>query len=138
MRFMLLMHPGLESEADWEPQPDDVEAMMGYNEELTKAGVLLALDGLHPPSKGARVSFSGGKATVSDIPAQAIKDVIGGYWVIQVGSKDEAIDWASRCPVLSDQYIEVRRVFDMEDFPEDVQAAAGELSQEPPQQPVER
>ena len=72
--------------------------MMKYNEELQKAGVLLALDGLHPPSMGARVSFSGGKPTVTDGPFAEAKEVLGGYWMIQVKSKEEAIEWASRCP----------------------------------------
>lgn len=133
MRFMMFMHPGVKEE-DWMPSPDDVAAMMQYNEELTKAGVLLALDGLQPPSAGARVRFPGGKASVTDGPFAEAKEVIGGYWIIQAKSKEEAVEWASRCPAGEDDMIEVRQVFEMSDFPEDVQAAAGELSQQPPHQ----
>lgn len=133
MRFMMFMHPGVKDE-DWMPSPDDVAAMMRYNEELTKAGVLLALDGLQPPSKGARVRFAGGKPTVTDGPFAEAKEVVGGYWIIQAKSKEEAVEWASRCPAGEDDMIEVRQVFEMSDFPEDVQAAAGELSQKPPEQ----
>lgn len=134
MRFMMFIYPGLKDEADWEPSPEDVAAMMKYNEELTKAGALLALDGLHPPSKGARVSFAGGKPKVTDGPFTEAKEVIGGYWIIQAKSKEEAVEWASRCPGADGDVIEVRQVAEMSDFPEDVQAAAGELSQEPPEQ----
>ena len=80
------------------PDAKAVAAMMKYNESLQKAGVLLALDGLHPPSMGARVSFAGGKPKVTDGPFAEAKEVIGGYWMIQVKSKEEAIEWASRCP----------------------------------------
>lgn len=133
MRFMLFMHPNID-EDQWEPTPDAVAEMMKFNEELTKAGVLLALDGLQPPSKGARVRFAGGKATVTDGPFAEAKEVVGGYWIIDVRSKDEAVAWASRCPAGDGNMIEVRQVFEMSDFPEDVQAAAGELSQQPPDQ----
>lgn len=125
MRFMMLMIPGIDQEADWMPSADAVAAMTKYNEELTKAGVLLALDGLHPSSKGARVSFSGGRSTVKDGPFTEAKEVIGGYWLIQVKSKEEAVEWASRCPAGDGDVIEVRQVFEMADFPPDVQAAAG-------------
>jgi hypothetical protein len=103
--------------------------MMAYNEELTKAGVLLALDGLHPTSKGARVSFSGGRGKVTDGPFAEAKEVIGGYWIIQAKSKEEAVEWASRCPAGEGDTIEVRQVFEMDDFPD-----APELSQVPPEQ----
>ena len=89
-----------------------------------KAGVLLALDGLHPPSMGARVSFSGGKPKVSHGPFSETKDVLGGYWMIQVNSKEEAIEWASRCPASDNEVIEVRQVQEFSDFPADVQQAA--------------
>jgi hypothetical protein len=98
--------------------------MMKYNESLQKAGVLLALDGLHPPSMGARVSFPGGKATVKDGPFAEAKEVVGGYWMIEVRSKEEAIEWARRCPASENEVIEVRQVQEMSDFPPDVQAAA--------------
>jgi len=106
------------------PDPKAVEAMMKYNEALQKAGVLLALDGLHPPSMGARVSFAGGKPKVTDGPFSEAKEVIGGYWMIQVKSKEEAIQWASRCPAGENEVIEVRQVQEFADFPEDVQKAA--------------
>jgi hypothetical protein len=103
------------------PSADHVAAMMKYNEALTKAGVLLALDGLHPPSTGARVSFSGGKPTVTDGPFSEAKEVIGGYWMIQVRTKEEAIEWASRCPGLDNEVIEIRQVQEMSDFPPEIQ-----------------
>jgi len=89
-----------------------------------KAGVLLALDGLHPPSMGARVSFPGGKPKVTDGPFAEAKEVLGGYWMIQVKTRAEAIEWASRCPASENEVIEVRQVQEMEDFPADVQQAA--------------
>ena len=100
MRFMMLMIPkGYETaEPGTMPDAKAVEAMMKYNEDLQKAGVLLALDGLHPPSMGARVSFKGGKPTVTDGPFTEAKEVLGGYWMIRVKSKEEAIEWAKRCP----------------------------------------
>lgn len=133
MRFMMLVHPGVQADADWAPDPEDVGKMTAYNEQLTKAGVLLALDGLHPPSEGAVVRFPGGKPTVTDGPFAEAKEVVGGYWVIDVPSRDDAIAWASRCPMGDGDAIEVRRVFEMSDFPADVQAAA-ELSELPPEQ----
>jgi len=98
--------------------------MMKYNEALQEAGVLLALDGLHPPSVGARVSFPGGKPRVQDGPFAEAKEVIGGYWMIQVKSREEAIEWAKRCPAADGDMIEIRQVQEMADFPDDVQAAA--------------
>ena len=126
MRFMMLMIPkGYESAAPGTmPEAKAVEAMMKYNESLQKAGVLLALDGLHPPSMGARVSFKGGKATVTDGPFVEAKEVLGGYWMIRVNSREEAIDWARRCPGSDNEVIEIRQVMEMDDFPEDVQKAA--------------
>ncbi|HET9316390.1 MAG TPA: YciI family protein [Vicinamibacteria bacterium] len=126
MRFMMLMIPkGYESAAPGTvPDARAVEAMMKYNESLQKAGVLLALDGLHPPSTGARVSFRGGKPHVVDGPFPEAKEVLGGYWMIQVKSRAEAIEWASRCPGSDNEVIEVRQVQEMSDFPEDVQRAA--------------
>jgi hypothetical protein len=122
MRFMMLMYPQLE-DADWNPTPEGVAAMGRYNEELQKAGMLLALDGLHPPSDGGSVSFDGeGKATVTDGPFAEAKEVVGGYWLIQARSKEEALEWASRCPGEGCR-VEVRRIFEMEDFPQEVQDA---------------
>jgi hypothetical protein len=126
MRFMLLMIPkGYETaKPDTMPDPKAVSAMMKYNESLQKAGVLLGLDGLHPLSAGARVSFSGGKAKVMDGPFVATKEVVGGYWMLQVKSKEEAIDWASRCPASDNEVIEVRQVQEFADFTPEVQEAA--------------
>jgi hypothetical protein len=126
MRFMMLMIPkGYEkAEPGAMPDAERVAEMMKYNEALQKAGVLLALDGLHPPSTGARVSFSGGKPTITDGPFAEAKEVIGGYWMIQVKSKAEALEWASRCPGSDNEVIEVRQVHEMSDFPADVQEAA--------------
>jgi hypothetical protein len=126
MRFMMLMIPkGYEKAAPGTtPDAKVVAAMMKYNESLQKAGVLLALDGLHPPSMGARVSFPGGKPKVTDGPFPEAKEVLGGYWMIQVKSKEEAIEWARRCPGSSDAVIEIRQVQEMADFPPDVQKAA--------------
>jgi hypothetical protein len=121
MRFMMFMYPGI-AEADWTPSAEDVAAMGRYNEELRKAGVLLSLDGLHPPAEGASVVFSDGGSTVTDGPFAEAKEVVGGYWVIQARDKAEAVEWASRCPGENCR-IEVRRVFELEDFPQDVQEA---------------
>lgn len=136
MRFMMLMIPkGYETAAAGTlPDADAVAAMMKYNEALQKAGVLLALDGLHPPSMGARVSFPGGKPRVIDGPFAEAREVLGGYWMINVASRAEAIEWASRCPGGENEIIEVRQVQEMSDFPPDVQeAAAGftEMQQAP-------
>lgn len=126
MRFMMLMIPrGYETAAPGTmPDAAAVAGMMRYNESLQKAGVLLALDGLHPPSTGARVSFAGGTPKVSDGPFAEAKEVVGGYWMIQVKSRDEAIEWAKRCPAGPNEVIEVRQVQELADFPPDVQAAA--------------
>ena len=126
MRFMMLMIPkGYEKAAPGtSPDAKAVAAMMKYNESLQKAGVLLALDGLHPPSMGARVTFQGGRPKVTDGPFPEAKEVLGGYWMIQVKSKAEAIEWASRCPASENEMIEVRQVQELADFPPDVQQAA--------------
>jgi hypothetical protein len=126
MRFMMLMIPkGYETaKPGTVPDAKAVAAMMKYNESLQKAGVLLAIDGLHPPSMGARVSFAGGKPRVTDGPFAEAKEVLGGYWMIQAKSRDEAIEWAKRCPGSENEVIEIRQVQEMSDFPPDVQAAA--------------
>jgi hypothetical protein len=126
MRFMMLMIPKGYEQAKPGTAPDAkaVAAMMKYNESLQKAGVLLALDGLHPPSMGARVSFTGGKPKVSDGPFSEVKEVLGGYWMIQAKSKEEAIEWAKRCPASDNEVIEVRQVQELSDFPADVKEAA--------------
>lgn len=131
MRFMMLVIPEGYGEAEPGTVPDAeaVEAMMEYNEALQKAGVLLALDGLHPPSMGFRVSFSGGKPTVTDGPFAEAKEVVGGYWLIDVRSREEAVEWARRAPMGDNEIIEVRQVQELSDFPEDVQAAARGLDE---------
>jgi hypothetical protein len=124
MRFMMVMIPNLTA-LDYGPTPDAVAAMSRYNDELSKAGVLLTLDGLHPPSKGARVTFSAGaKPSVTDGPFAEAKEIIGGYWLIQAKSREEAIEWATRCPAADGDVIEVRQVHEMSDFSEELQAAA--------------
>jgi hypothetical protein len=129
---MLFMYPGI-TEDEWSPSAEAVERMMAYNEELTRAGVLLALDGLQPPSKGARVRFAGGTPAATDGPFPEAREVVGGYWILQVSSLAEAIEWARRCPANEHDMIEVRQVFEMSDFSEDVQAVAN-LSRTPPEQ----
>jgi hypothetical protein len=126
MRFMMLMIPkGYETAAPRAmPDAAAVAAMMAYNEELQKAGVLITLDGLHPPSMGARVSFANGKPSGIDGPFAEAKEVLGGYWIIDVKSKQEAIDWAVRCPASNNEVIEIRQVQEFLDFPPDVLEAA--------------
>jgi hypothetical protein len=127
---MLMIPKGYESaEPGAIPDAAAVAAMMRYNEDLQKAGVLLALDGLHPPSMGARVSFAGGKPLVTDGPFAEAKEVLGGYWMVEVASKEEAIAWAKRCPASENEVIEIRQVQEMSDFPEDVQEAAAGFSE---------
>ncbi len=135
-RFILFMKPDIsESEYAEGPSAEAAEAMGAFNQQLTDAGVLLALDGLHPTSRGARVAFSNGRPTVTDGPFAESKELIGGYWIIQARDKDEAVEWAKRVPsVQGDEFeIEVRQVYELSDHPEDVQAAA-ELSEIPPEQ----
>lgn len=126
MRFMMLMIPrGYENAtSDTLPDATAVEAMMKYNKSLQEAGVLLTLDGLHPPSTGARVTFSKGTPSVANGPFPDTKETLGGYWMIRVQSKEEAIEWASRCPAADNEIIEIRQVQEFSDFPADVQAAA--------------
>lgn len=131
MRFMMLVIPkGYEkAEPTAMPTAEMIAEMMKYNESLTKAGVLLGLDGLHPPSKAVRFKFSGGrKPTVVDGPFAEAKEAIGGYWLIQVKSKEEAIEWASRCPLGDGDVLELRQVQDLSDFPpENLPAISPEL-----------
>jgi hypothetical protein len=126
MRFMMLMIPlGYETAPpDVQLDPERVAAMMRYNEALKEAGVLITLDGLHPPSMGARVSFAAGKPVVTDGPFAESKEVLGGYWMIDVASRDEAIAWAKKCPASDNEIIEIRQVQEMADFSEEVQQAA--------------
>jgi hypothetical protein len=131
MRFMMLMIPkvyqgakGRRIEADFTPGANAVEKMKRFNEELAKAGALIALEGLHPPKNGARVSFRGGKARVTVGPFKESRGIIGGYWLIQARSKDEALEWARRCPAEDGDVIEIRQVFESSDWPEDTRKAA--------------
>ena len=112
MRFMMLMIPkGYEqARPDFKPDPQALAAMTKYNESLKKAGVLLSCDGLQPPSMGARISFKGGKPQVTDGPFAEATETLGGYWIIQVKSRDEAIEWASRCPASENEVIEIRQI----------------------------
>jgi len=131
MRFMMLMIPKGYENAKPGTMPDAkaVAAMMKYNESLQKAGVLLALDGLHPPSMGSRISFSSGKPKVTDGPFAEAKEVLGGYWMIQVKSKEEAVAWASRCPASDNEVIELRQVQELSEFPADIQELLSHFSE---------
>lgn len=139
MRFMMLMIPsGYEqAEATAQPTAEMIATMMKYNEALANAGVLLALDGLFPPSTAVRVSFPGGKPTVTDGPFAEAKEAIGGYWILQVRSREEAVEWASRCPAREGDVIELRRIQEMSDFPPesvpDVPPSVGQRSHPPTQ-----
>ena len=133
MRFMMMMIPRVyqpdtpaaqRAGEGFAPPADAIEKMMKYNEELAKAGALIALDGLHPIAKGARVAFAQGKNTVTDGPFIETKEVMGGFWMIQVNSKEEAVAWARRVPAADGDVIEIRQVFEMSDFPPDSQKAA--------------
>lgn len=128
MRFMMLVKASPETEAGVLPSKELVAAMGRYNEEMVKAGVMLAGEGLHASSKGARVKFSGGKRTVTDGPFTEAKELIAGFWLIQVKSRQEAIEWAKRCPAPmgegEEAEIEVRQVFEVSDFPPEVLPSA--------------
>ena len=116
MRFMVIVKASEESEAGVLPDEKILAAMGKYNEELVKAGVMLAAEGLHPSSKGARVKFSGGKRTVTDGPFSETKELIAGFWLWQVKSKEEAVEWLKRAPFDGGTEIELRQVFEAEDF----------------------
>jgi hypothetical protein len=133
MRFMMFMipkvyqpdaPPGERAGEGFAPPAESVARMMKFNEELANAGALISLDGLHPISKGARVKFSGGKPRVTDGPFIEAREVIGGYWMIDVKSKEEAVKWAKRVPAQDGDVIEIRQLFEVSDFPADVQKAA--------------
>jgi hypothetical protein len=131
MRFMMLMIPlGFETAPpDLKLDPDRMAAMMRYNEALKDAGILITLDGLHPPSMGARVTFATGKPVVTDGPFTESKEVLGGYWMIEVASRQEAIDWASKCPASPNEIIEIRQVHEVSDFSEELQQVAAGLTE---------
>ena len=136
MRFMMFIKVD-SSDESFQPDEETVAAMARYNEELTKAGALLALDGLQPPSAGATIVFdAAGKATVTDGPFTEAKEVVGGYWVIQTKSKEEAVQWATRVPAAEGVTIELRQIFEMSDFSPELQSAA-ELSSLPPEQTID-
>ena len=120
MRFMILVKATKDSEAGIMPSEQMLTEMGKYNEELVKAGVMLAGEGLHPSSKGARVRFSGPKRTVIDGPFAETKELVAGFWLIQVKSKEEAIEWVKRCPnpMPGESEIEIRQVFEASDFGE--------------------
>ena len=124
MRFMMIHYPKIYETAKpgWVPDFKEMEEMGKYNEELGKAGVLLALDGLTPPATmSARVTFKGGKSKVTDGPFPETKEVVGGFWIIQVKSREEALEWASRIPGRDNEMVEVRRLFDLTDFDPETQ-----------------
>jgi len=124
MRFMMIMYPKIyeTAKAGFVPNMRDMEKMGAYNDALGKAGVLLALDGLTPPATmSARVTFKDGKSTVTDGPFTEAKEVVGGFWIIQVKSVEEALEWAARIPGQDDEMVEVRRLYDMTDFDPDTQ-----------------
>ncbi len=133
MRFIMFMIPKVyqpdtppaeRAGEKFAPPAESVAKMMKFNEELAKAGALISLDGLHPISKGARVAFSSGKPRVTDGPLIKAREVIGGYWMIDVKSKEEAVEWAKRVPAEDGDVIEIRQVFEVSDFPPEVQKAA--------------
>ena len=123
MRFMMLLPcpPEPLEKAAAVPNKEIVTAMRKYNEEMKKAGVFLAAEGLHATSKGSRIKVSGGKKIVTDGPFTEAKEVIAGFWIIQVKSKEEALEWAKRCPLPENGLIEIRQVFENSDFPPELQ-----------------
>jgi hypothetical protein len=142
MRFMMIMYPKeyLTAKAGLVPDMKDMEKMGAYNEELGKAGVLLALDGLTPPATmSARVTFKDGKSKVTDGPFSEVKEVVGGYWIINVKSREEALEWAAKIPGRDNEMVEVRRMFDISDFDpetqEKIQERFGDIDAPPSEHP---
>lgn len=127
--MMLVIPKGYaQAEPTQMPSAEAIAEMMKYNEALAKAGALLALAGLHPPAEGARVTFAAGRATVTDGPFTETKEAVGGYWLIQVKSREEALEWARRCPMQDGDTIEVRQVQELGEFPtEDIPPLSPEL-----------
>jgi hypothetical protein len=123
MRFMMLVKANAESEAGAMPSKELIAAMTTYNEEMARAGVMLAGEGLQPSSKGVRIEFKGGKRIVTDGPFAETKELLAGFWIIQVKSRAEALEWASRIPFTEGEVVELRQVFETEDFPADVMPA---------------
>ncbi len=124
MRVMMLMIPGI-TEDKWMPSAKDFAAMNKFNQDMVKAGVMLTGEGLHPPSEGARISFSASGPKITDGPFTEAKEVVGGYWLIETKSKAEAVEWARRCPASPGDVIEIRQIFEMSEFPDDLKRAAG-------------
>ena len=131
MRFLAFMIPevyqpknGKNTDPDFTPDAEMMEKMGKFNDELREAGALLSVDGLQPLTTGARLAFSGGKAGVADGPLVEAKEVVGGYWMLEAKSKQQVVDWMKRCPAQDGDVIEIRQVFEMSDFPADVQTAA--------------
>ncbi|HEX3733158.1 MAG TPA: YciI family protein [Mycobacteriales bacterium] len=118
MRFMLILKANAQTEAGVLPSEEVLTAMGQYNERLAQAGVLLAAEGLHNSAKGARVTFEGSTSTVTDGPFTETKELIAGFWLVQVNSKEEAIEWVRQCPLTDGGTIEIRQVFEAEDFGE--------------------
>ena len=139
MRFLVFMIPGVHStelaermlepkngkqtDSDFKSVAEEMAKMGKFNDELSKAGALLSVDGLLPLKSGARLAFSGGKASVTDGPFIETKEVVGGYWILEAKSKQQVVDWMKRCPAQADDVIEIRQIAEMSDFPPDVQAA---------------
>jgi hypothetical protein len=130
MRFMVFMIPdvyqpksGKKLDPHHTPDVAMMEKMMKFNKELEAAGAILALDGLQPLPNGVRLAFSGGKAKVTDGPFVEAKEVVGGYWLLQAQSKEQVVEWMKRCPAQDGDTLEIRQIFEVADFPEDVQAA---------------
>jgi hypothetical protein len=131
MRFLVFMIPavyqpknGQKPDPHFTPDAEMMAKMGEFNEELKEAGALLSLDGLQPLTSGARLAFSAGKASVTDGPLVEAKEVVGGYWMLQARSKQQVVDWMKPCPAQDGDVIEIRQVFEMSDFPAEVQAAA--------------
>jgi hypothetical protein len=134
MRFMLFIYPGGPvDDENYGPTEETVAAMAKFNEELTQAGVLLSLDGLHPMSEGARVTATGDGTAVTDGPFAETKELVGGYWLIKADSKEDAVAWAQKIPLGEGDFVDVRRVYEMSDFSQEIQDAA-QLSETPPGQ----
>ncbi len=123
MRFMMLVKASPESEAGVMPGQDLVTAMLRFNEEMARAGVMLAGEGLHPSRTGVRIAFQGGRRVVTDGPFAETKELVAGFWIIQVKSRAEALEWASRIPFRNGEVVEIRQVFETEDFPAEVMSA---------------
>ena len=131
MRFLVFMIPGVyqpkigkKIDPHFTPDAEMMAKMGRFNEELKKAGALLSLDGLQPLTTGARLAFSEGKASVTDGSSVEAKEVVGGYWMLQATSKQQVVDWMKRCPAQDGDVIEIRQIFEMSDFPVDVQTPA--------------